>query len=180
MIIINVQLYNILLVFIHIFVLIFTLSNYWRVRRTNGQKNTKWGLWDLRKVYVYQSYWNVLLLEESWRRISTYRSASITQSTHLLWRIIIKKFLPDLDVMLLVAKTRTFDSPNSLYLEIFWFIRLDFGCVGDKEYSIKQNILFLRFQTFIKKTITTKNLNDCSLKLFLKVPFLRFSVNLTS
>ena len=55
------------------------------------------------------------------------------EASHLEWHIIIKKIVPYLDVILLfVFKTTTFNFPNSQYLEIFGFIRIDFMCFSDK------------------------------------------------
>ena len=62
------------------------------------------------------------------------RSASILQSSHLSWRLIIKTLEAYLDVMLLfVSQTSTFASSNSIFLKIFGFIRYDFRCFGDKD-----------------------------------------------
>ena len=105
-------------------------------------------IWD--KVrYTYGSYWNVSLQGKSWRWL-----ASISQSSHLQWLIIIKK-VHYLDVMLLtVSKTCTFDSLNSGYLEICSFIRL---ILGDSQIWFcsvfhKPNVHFLHCRSFIKKT----------------------------
>ena len=67
------------------------------------------------------------------RRLGSYRFALISKSSHLQWRIIIKKLVPYLDAILLfVFKTSTFNSPNSQYLEIFRFIGIDFMCFSDQ------------------------------------------------
>ena len=67
------------------------------------------------------------------RRLGSYRFASILQSSHLYWHIIIKKLVPYFDVILtFVFETSTFNYPNSQYLEIFTFIRIDFIGFSDK------------------------------------------------
>ena len=53
----------------------------------------------------------------------------------------IKKFVPCLNViLLLVSKTSTFNSPNSQYLKIFGFIRIDFMCFSNMQQWIRGTI----------------------------------------
>ena len=106
----------------------------------------------LKVMYTYQSYWNVFLREKSWRRIATYRAASILQSSHLQWHVIIKTLVTYLDVILLiVSQTSTSDSPDSLYLKIFGFIRYDFWCFRDKAFSIQYTEEFVSFDFKVHK-----------------------------
>ena len=41
-----------------------------------------------------------------------------------------------------LSQTSTSDSPNSLYLKIFGFIRFDFMCFGDKEICCLPSLSF--------------------------------------
>ena len=69
---------------------------------------------------------------------------------------IIKKFVSYFDEILhRVSKTCTFDSPNSIYLKIFGFIRYDFSCFGDEDKP--EEFVFLDFKVYKKtvKTVTT-------------------------
>ena len=92
-----------------------------------------------------------------------------------------------LDVTLLfVSKTNTFDSPNSLHLKIFGFIRYDFECSRDKEsFSIPQTSQFIFFDFKVnKKNIMTyydilhPGPHGSFYNVYLKSYFLLFSVYL--
>ena len=68
-----------------------------------------------------------------------------------------KKVDPYLDVMLrLVSKTSTYDTPNSIYLELFGYIGLDFRYFENKEfvqYSLNPNFIFLVAEISLKKLL---------------------------
>ena len=49
--------------------------------RIRGSRN--FGIWYISKFYTHQSYWDVFMVKESWRRIATYRAASILRCSHL-------------------------------------------------------------------------------------------------
>ena len=75
----------------------------------------------------------MFLREKSLRQIATYGSASILVFSFVIV-IIIKMLVAYLDVMLLLlSQTSTFDSQNSLYLKIFWFIQYNFMFFRDKD-----------------------------------------------
>ena len=109
------------------------------------------------------------------KRPATYRSASISKSSHLQWRIIIKKMVPYLDVIsFFVSKPSTFNSPNSKYLKIFRFNLIDCMCFWDKwnawiiQYSTKSMVVFFFLENKLKITITTDTTIYCTGNKFLK------------
>ena len=120
----------------------------------------------LKVRYTYQSYWNVFLRARAWFRVEGGYQPIHQHKFHSLLIcktvVIIKKFVPYLDVMLLLlSKTITVDSPNYLQLEIFPFIRQDFSCFTNTEISSvlnKTKLRFLHFESFIKNITTDTTL----------------------